>query len=165
MQITQKQAVIGMVLMAVLAYGSGYGIARLKMGEIQHTLDTTALDNRVMEKQIEELQGQKDAILKELTRLKEISGVSLTPPPYVLDEIKRSGVTPDQLLLDLAAHPEVIPDPAVLGGVMGFTRVGIVDQRWVYGAYEDGHIAGATIFQWEAGDSGIAWVPVLVLKD
>lgn len=154
MQITQKQTVIGVVLIVVLAYGSGYGVARFTTREVQHTLETVVRDNRVMEKQIAEMQEQK-----------EISLVSLTPPPYVLDKIKQRGVGPEQLLLDLKTHPEVIPEPAVLGGVMGFTRVGIVDQRWVYGAYEDGHIAGAAIFQWKAGPSGITWTPVLVLKD
>lgn len=165
MRITQKQTVIGVVLIAILAYGSGYSTAKMGIKEVQQRLESTLLDNQVMEKQIRGMRDQAEAMGKELSALKKNTGVALVPPPYVLDAIKQRGISPEKLLEDLKEHAAMIPEAAVLGGTMHFTQTGIINERWVYGAYEDGHIAGAAVFQWEVRDSRIEWTPILVLKD
>lgn len=77
---------------------------------------------------------------------------------YMTDALSAAGIaSPEALLANLRSHPEVIPMTPVLGGTMHFTRVGIMDDRWVYGAYEDGHVTGAAIFQWSKVDGAIRW--------
>lgn len=46
----------------------------------------------------------------------------------------------------LKAQPEVIPLKAELGGTMHFTEVQPLNEEWIYGAYEDGHVAGSALF-------------------
>lgn len=165
MHFSQKQIVVGVVLIVALAYGSGYGIAKLNMGALQAQLDSAVLKNTDMEKQLQTVKNQADSVSRELISLREQAELSPPLEPYVLDGIRQRGFDPVQLLENLKKTPSAIPEAAVLGGTMAFTETRIINNRWVYGAYEDGHIAGAAIFQWDIKDSTIEWTPVLVLRE
>ncbi len=162
---SQKQVIIGIVIIALLAYASGYTVARMNMASFQETLTRTVTENAELKKQAQSVKVEAEAREKELVELKEKMGSSQAIPSHVMASIRHNGVEPDALLADLRQNPTVIPEQPVLGGTMGFTDTAIINQRWVYGAYEDGHIAGAAVFQWQVKDSSIVWTPILVLGD
>lgn len=54
----------------------------------------------------------------------------------------------------LKAQPEVIPLGAELGGTMFFTEIKTLNDEWIYGAYEDGHVAGSALFAYRLADKG-----------
>lgn len=62
---------------------------------------------------------------------------------------------------DLIAKPEIIPYGAVLGGTMGFydvDHIRILNDKWLYAPFEDGHIGGAMILHFEIeDDKSINW--------
>lgn len=160
-----KKIVLGMVLMVLLALAVGYSAGRAGLGTLDQRLGAVTADNEALKERVEALQNQADALRAELDTQREQGRYAPPLETYMFDAIRRSGLEPEALLEDLRSHPEVIPESAVLGGTMGFYRIGLLDDRWVYGSYEDGHIAGAAIFQWKPGASGIVWTPVLVRRD
>ncbi len=61
---------------------------------------------------------------------------------------------------DLMGHPELIPYEGVLGGTMGFvrSRIALLSLRWVYAEFEDGHIAGRCLLEYDVAPGGrITW--------
>ena len=61
---------------------------------------------------------------------------------------------------DLMSHPELIPYEGVLGGTMGFfrSRIALLSLRWVYAEFEDGHIGGRCLLEYDVAPGGkITW--------
>ena len=58
-------------------------------------------------------------------------------------------------------HRELIPYEGVLGGQMGFydeNGIQILDSRWVLADFEDGHIAGRMLLEYQVSNEGqISW--------
>lgn len=63
------------------------------------------------------------------------------------------------LISDLVAHPEIIPMEAVLGGSMYFTEgsVVILSDRWAYAEFEDGHVSGSCLLEYEVHEGSVTW--------
>ena len=61
---------------------------------------------------------------------------------------------------DLEQHPELIPQGGVLGGNMHFydDLIYILTSKWAFAYYDDGHIAGHMLLEYEVGPHGdIHW--------
>lgn len=62
---------------------------------------------------------------------------------------------------DLERHRELIPFKGVEGGTMGFydtTSIFVLNDRWVYAEFEDGHVGGSGIFEFHVEPGGkIQW--------
>ncbi|MFN2432799.1 MAG: hypothetical protein ABR599_08315 [Gemmatimonadota bacterium] len=65
------------------------------------------------------------------------------------------------LRADLQAHPELIPAEGTLGGRMGFyspADIVLLNDRWVYAYFEDGHRAGSMLLAFDVQEGGeITW--------
>ena len=64
------------------------------------------------------------------------------------------------IVADLARHPELIPFEGMEGGTMRFypAQSSVIAPGWAYGYFEDGHIAGHGLFEYQAGPDGkIRW--------
>lgn len=161
-----RMIVLGMVLSTLAFCGSGCTNSKVELQQAKDTISKTTAENQALKKQVDDAVKGAEAARTELAVLKAKTAPLVDLEPYMVDAIKRAGVSDPALLVsDLKQNPAVIPEEAVLGGTMGFTQVRIIDDHWVYGAYEDGHIAGAAIFQWEMKDSKIIWTPILVFKE
>ncbi len=61
----------------------------------------------------------------------------------------------------LRSDPDLINISAVLGGTMGFyfsDGIHILNKRWVFAYFEDGHIAGAMLLRYDIDQNGrISW--------
>lgn len=64
-----------------------------------------------------------------------------------------------QLRRNLAEQPELIPHEPVLGGSMYFVPKGIhiLNDRWVLATFEDGHIRGQMLLEYDAAHGNVTW--------
>ena len=65
-------------------------------------------------------------------------------------------------------HPELIPYPGVEGGTMRFhlSECRVIAPAWAYGYFEDGHIAGRGLFEYQASRTGeIRWKRIVARLD
>jgi len=55
-------------------------------------------------------------------------------------------------------HPELIPYEGVLGGTMRFNDVVLLQPSFVFAEFEDGHIGGAMLMEYQVLDhSCVSW--------
>lgn len=64
-----------------------------------------------------------------------------------------------ELVEDLAGQPELIGHGAVLGGRMHFVpeEIHVLSDRWVMATFEDGHIRGRMLLEYEVAFGTIDW--------
>ena len=77
-----------------------------------------------------------------------------------IENLRKQGfANPIQQLRDsLLAHPRLIPYKAVLGGTMMFEDVVLLQPPFVFAGFEDGHIGGSMLLEYEVADNGrISW--------
>jgi hypothetical protein len=53
----------------------------------------------------------------------------------------------------LERNSKLIPEESVLGGTMRFVDTEILNERFIWAAYEDGHVAGEAIFQYKLNEA------------
>jgi len=97
-------------------------------------------------------------------RLDSLSGRAPHPiHDLYVDALRERGLGDPiaDLITDLQRHPELIPEAGVLGGRMGFystERIRVLSERWIYAPFDDGHIAGEAILEFDVDRSGkISW--------
>lgn len=99
------------------------------------------IDN--LEAELDELKFEKDSLEEELQQLKSRNPVVFTKR---FDTIQN----PETFIVQsLKSQPQLIPEAAVLGGTMRFIDTEILNERFIWAGYEDGHIAGQAIFQYK----------------
>lgn len=62
------------------------------------------------------------------------------------------------IIADLKQHRELIPYKGTLGGTMNFyddSKIWILTNKWVLAYFEDGHVAGYLLFEYEVTQGGI----------
>lgn len=79
-----------------------------------------------------------------------------------LNQLKRKGLNNpiENLCDDLMMHQELIPDKETSKGTMHFIKeeIYLVNSKWVYAYYEDGHFAGELIAAFDVNEDGeITW--------
>ena len=114
----------------------------LKLQEMEVALDSLS--------QIVETQERRNDSLKQITRnindanfpvyfKKEFDTIE-NPRAYIIDALKQ--------------QREKIPIQAVLGGNMEFRQVEILTEDWIMAVYDDGHIQGRSIYEYELQSNG-----------
>lgn len=67
----------------------------------------------------------------------------------------------EDILKDLFNNPQLIPHEGVLGGTMRFHSMDdlkLINGSWAYARYEDGHITGEMLLEYQVGRNGtITW--------
>ena len=91
----------------------------------------------------------------------EIERVIKTVPPPIDFRINIMEDPINYIKKDLVKRNDLIPYEAVVGGTMGFydeNRIHILNHRWVYAHFEDGHIGGEMLLKYDLTDNGkIDW--------
>ena len=68
------------------------------------------------------------------------------------------------IIADLKQHRELIPHKGILGGTMNFyddSKIWVLTKKWVLAYFEDGHIAGYLLLEYEVTEGGkINWKTV-----
>lgn len=81
--------------------------------------------------------------------------------------LKNQGVNDYNIITeDLYSHPELIPFDGILGGTMQFFNVYILNDKWVYARFEDGHIQGYGLYEFSLDDNlNISWKVIDAILD
>lgn len=78
-----------------------------------------------------------------------------------IQAMQRRGIARPELRLrdDLSQQPELIPHEPVHGGNMYFVPEGIhvLNDRWVLATFEDGHIRGQMLLEYEVVHGNVMW--------
>lgn len=90
---------------------------------------------------------------------------------YFIEEMKGKGLADpvDDIISDLQQHPELIPYKGTLGGAMGFyfkKDIWVLNNKWVFAYFEDGHTGGYLILEYIVMDDGkINWERIASMMD
>lgn len=108
---------------------------------------------------IEALQALIDSMMK----TKQPTEIQPGIDKYEMDELRRMGLEDpiNDLRDDLEKHRELIPYEGIHGAKMGFCSRGdirIINSKWVFADFEDGHIGGSMILKYRVKKDGkISW--------
>ena len=138
------------VILVVLAF-----VLFLKNISYKSKLISTQQHEKMLTTEIEDLKNSLDEsekLLKSQSLLRN----------WDLKRLKEKGLRDPikDIITDLIKHKELIPYKGVLGGVMHFYESGIyvLTPKWVYAYFEDGHIAGRMLLEYQVSDEGkISW--------
>ena len=117
-----------------------------------------------------ELRTGVDTALAGSIDLRQLESSQHLIEPRQIENLARAGLNDPvhTLVRDLQGHPELIP-PGDLGGTMGFydsTQIHVLNERWVYAYFEDGHIAGYGLFEFSISDGNrVRWKRVSTFID
>lgn len=75
------------------------------------------------------------------------------------DSLETWGIKDTNIIVeDLKKHPELIPFKGSLGGTMGFYTVHVLNEKWAYVGFEDGHSGGIGLYEYTVNeDQSITW--------
>ncbi len=110
---------------------------------------------------LEAANKDNEELKSELAALKEKFGYD----PSIEWTLSRSGLTIEEVENSLKEHPEVIGQDAVLGGRMGFNRVMMLTPNWVFGQFEDGHVLGWGIYEYQHSKGVFTWREIASILD
>ncbi|PKD18370.1 hypothetical protein APR41_04255 [Salegentibacter salinarum] len=103
------------------------------------------IDN--LEADLNDLKIEKDSLQKELRLLKSRN-------PVVFTEDFDTMQNPETFIVEsLERNSQLIPEESVLGGTMRFLDTEILNERFIWAYYEDGHVAGEAIFQYKLNEA------------
>ncbi|PRX41944.1 hypothetical protein [Salegentibacter salegens] len=109
--------------------------------------EKTNLRIDTLEADLTSLKIENDSLEKELRLLKSRN-------PIVFTEDFDTLQNPETFIVEsLERNSQLIPEKSVLGGTMRFVDSEILNQRFIWAAYEDGHIAGEAIFQYKLNEA------------
>ncbi|WP_372919785.1 hypothetical protein [Salegentibacter sp.] len=98
--------------------------------------------------QVEALKVENDSLQEELMLLENRN-------PVVLSEAFDTIENPEVFISEaLKSDPELIPEEGVLGGTMQFIGTEILNERFIWAEFEDGHINGQAIYQYRLSKDG-----------
>jgi hypothetical protein len=129
---------------------------QIKYAQYKRQLHNVRKYNRQLLTKIEDLKSSIDRYEELLKRKPGLEG-------WEIEELKRKGLKDPvkDIALDLMRHDELIPYEGVLGGKMGFYSeegIWILTERWVLAYFEDGHIGGYMLLEYEVSSDGkISW--------
>lgn len=113
--------------------------------------------------QMEVCAQRNDSLAAEIQQLR----IDRAVPPFLdkqqVENLKKKGLSDpvNDIRKDLANEPELINMQAVHGGKMGFyfhEGIHILNEKWVFAWFEDGHNAGAVLLEYKINEDGnIGW--------
>jgi len=132
------------------------------LNEIETTknvLKVVMNDKIILKDEQKTLKGTIDALEKEKEVLNNIIQELITIDAASIEWLKYSGISDyTQISEDLRLHPELIPYDGVLGGTMAFTNIYVLNDKWIYARFEDGHIQGYGIYEYTVDQfMNISW--------
>jgi len=125
------------------------------------------INNRELVRQLEQTNKeftQRIENLKNMIDLRENKPANpIELHSWDIERMRRKGLKDPvkDIISDLTQHRELIPYKGILGGTMNFyseSKIWILTNRWVLAYFEDGHIGGYLLLEYEVtSDGGIKW--------
>jgi hypothetical protein len=154
--IVSVQAVIIILLLFYLVASMGDS---MKVADLQDQLT-------LMRDHHEACIARNDSLAVKLQKIKVTHAI----PPFLnqdqVEYLQKKGLADpvEDLRGALVANPDLIGRSGVLGGKMGFyfrEGIHILNHRWVFAYYEDGHVDGAILLRYTVGENGaVSWAVI-----
>lgn len=127
----------------------------------EKNLELTNENKRLEELNLENMMAIEN-LKNEVENLKEDLEAYRGFDDAILSNLKVKGFTGDleDIVLDLQSRSELIPFDGVLGGTMGFysdKHIQVLTDKWVLAYFEDGHIFGFILLEYDIKDGEITW--------
>jgi hypothetical protein len=116
------------------------------------------------DRKLEERTAELDSLSAELTRqqqtidslqsLMENSEIAAGYPVFFGRKFDTIENPKEYISNSLKQQKNLIPLDAVLGGTMDFRKVDVLTEDWVLAIYDDGHIQGKSIYEYELQEDG-----------
>ncbi|RPI73120.1 MAG: hypothetical protein EHM47_06755 [Ignavibacteriales bacterium] len=117
-----------------------------------------------------ELTARNDNLNKLLHNGKDESLNNISLTSWDIERLKKKGLSNPvrDIITDLTEHTKLIPYEGVLGGTMRFydREIRILNSKWVFAYFEDGHIAGEMLLEYNVDNDGtINWKRIAETKN
>lgn len=177
-----KKHVLGVVIVVVLLamisavqwidYQKNIDGYEVELDSLTREKERLATENRLLNAEKERLVDNVTSLIvekkQETEQLKlEIESLenkvksAIIPFDFVMLQLKNKGIdTPEELLDTLRAENDLIPYDGVLGGTMKWwpTESRIINNEWVLGYFEDGHILGHALLEYQIDEQqNVTW--------
>lgn len=99
-------------------------------------------------------------IQKEVTKEIEVSKQESRKDLFTPNDdrmLKYMGITKEQVIEDGLKQSQLINQEGILGGTMRIVDVKLVNYRWAYATFEDGHISGNLMLKYTVKNGKIEW--------
>ncbi|HUV63327.1 MAG TPA: hypothetical protein VMW24_05470 [Sedimentisphaerales bacterium] len=126
-------------------------------------LAVLVVNNSRYKHQLERLERDNMELVKQLDQVHEVPTAALELFARDIQAMKKKGLNNPvaQIIADLKQHRELISYKGTLGGTMNFYddgKIWILTKKWVLAYFEDGHIAGYLLLEYEVTQGGrIIW--------
>lgn len=184
MEVKMNKKIISIVVITILIVVSFYFL----VGEIQNlSAKIDDLNDKVQvivdeysdliieneELQVEfddELSAMNEELEETEQKLNEVIEVSKKlsyPDEASIYILKDMGIEDYSILTDSLSElgEDIIGFQGILGGTMYFTNVKILNDRWAFGRFEDGHYGGYGIYKFEINGDDIVWNTIVEYSD
>lgn len=158
--------VLGVLFILLLIVGIGLYYYYDQSRELRHQIEEYAEQNEELGNEVAELRERIEEMETEETEqpVSDIGEISFRPfSDFDLRRFEQKGIEdPISFLRDqVQDNPELIPTEPVLGGTMSFydrDAIQVLNDRWVLATYEDGHISGQILLEYDIDEEGeISW--------
>ena len=177
-----KEHILGVFIIVVLLILFSTGQMIVHQNDIENyetELDLLTSEKERLASEIRLLSAEKERLVDDVTSLivekkqetellkSEIDVLqtkidsAIIPFDFVMEHLKDKGFnTPESLLETLNEENDLIPYEGVLGGTMKWwpTESRIINTQWVLGYFEDGHILGHALLEYEIDNQqNVTW--------
>lgn len=177
-----KEHILGVVIIVVLlatisvvqliVYQNNIEGHEVELDALTKEKERLATENRLLNAEKERLVDDVTSLIiekkQETEQLKlEIEALeikvesAIIPFDFVMVQLKNKGFeTPEELLDTLSNENDLIPYDGVLGGTMKWwpTESKIINNEWVLGYFEDGHILGHALLEYQIDEQqNVTW--------
>lgn len=104
-------------------------LTKLRINDLEDNISLLKLKNDSLKKELDLLKSRNPVIFSQ-----DFDSIK-NPEIFIVESLKRNN--------------QIIPEKAVLGGKMRFVDTEILNKKFIWAAYEDGHIAGEAIFKYK----------------
>jgi uncharacterized coiled-coil protein SlyX len=135
------------IIITLLAVASLFLLVIFK----ENRIDDLEKKNHLSQATIDQLSKKLSEIEQTFQAVPKSHGSKINNIDYLISYLKN----------DLKQRQDLIPYEGVLGGTMGFydeNQIRILNHRWVYAHFEDGHIGGEILLKYNISEDGnIKW--------
>ncbi len=118
------------------------------------------MNHLTQKKLVEETEQKLNEIIEASKKLSYPDEASI----YILKDM---GIEDYDILTDSLSElgEDIIGFEGILGGTMHFTNVRILNDKWAFGRFEDGHYGGYGIYEFEISNDEIIWNRIVEYSD
>lgn len=106
------------------------------------------IDIEVKRTGMDSVKKENDSLKAVLKKIRSRAGMHF---PKALDSMEK----PEEYVLErMNEHPELLPEKGIHGGTMRFVDIDLLNDRFIWAEFEDGHINGEALYSYKFTKEG-----------